>query len=73
VNGKPCREAEPGKYVRGVINLLPILPVRVRVECPGFSEEYSLGIQLCLGNIGAYVAAVAAIVVFYSRGMLKKA
>jgi len=73
VNGKPCREAEPGKYVRGLINLLPILPMRVRIECPGFSEEYSLGIQLCLGNIGVYVAAVAAIVVFYSRGMLKKA
>ena len=73
VNGKPCREAEPGKYVRGLINLLPILPMRVRVECPGFSEEYSFGIQFCLGNIGVYAAAVAAIVVLYSRGMLKKA
>jgi len=72
VNGMLCREADAGKYVGGVLNLLPILPVNVRVERPGFLENYSFGIQFCLGTSGIYVAMVAAIVVLYTKGMLKK-
>ena len=72
VNGKLCRETGTGTYIQGLTNLLPILPIKVQIEHPGFSEEYSFGIQFCLGNIGLYTV-VAAIVGFYARGMLKKA
>ena len=72
VNGKPCSETGAGTYVKGLINLLPVLPISVRVERPGFLYECSFGVQLCLGNIGLYVALVAAAVAVYARGMLKR-
>ncbi len=72
VNGKPCVETEAGTYVKGLTNLLPILPISVQVEGLGIEEEYAFGIQFSLGNIGLYGALIAAIVVFYARGVLKK-
>jgi len=72
VNGKPCVETEAGTYVKRLTNLLPILPITVRVESLGIEEEYAFGIQFCLGNLGLYTVVIAAIVAFYARGMLFK-
>jgi len=72
VNGKSCVETEAGTYVKGLTNLLPIIPINVQVEGLGIEEEYAFGIQFSLGNIGLYGALIAAIVVFYARGVLKK-
>ena len=72
VNGKPCVETGAGTYVKRLTNLLPVLPVNVRVDGLGIEEEYTFGIQFCLGNLGLYAVVVAAIVAFYARGMLFK-
>ncbi len=72
VNGKSCVETEAGTYVKGLTNLLPILPINVGVEGLGIEEEYAFGIQFSLGNVGLYVALIAAIVVLYTKGILKK-
>ncbi len=72
VNGKPCVETEAGTYVKGLTNLLPVLPVNVRVDGTGIEEEYAYGIQFSLGNVGLYGVLIAAIVAFYARGMLTK-
>ena len=72
VNGKPCIETEAGTYVKRLTNLLPILPINVRIESLGIEEEYAFGIQFCLGNLGLYTVVIAAIVAFYARGMLSK-
>jgi hypothetical protein len=72
VNGKPCVETEAGTYVKGLTNLLPILPINVQVDGTGIEEEYAFGIQFSLGNVGLYGALIAAIVVLYTKGLLKK-
>ena len=72
VNGKPCVETEAGVYVKGLTNLLPVLPINVRVDGLGIEEEYAFGIQFSLGNVGVYGALIAAIVAFYARGVLMK-
>ncbi|UCG08449.1 MAG: hypothetical protein JSV83_07330, partial [Desulfobacterales bacterium] len=59
-------------YVKGLTNLLPILPINVGVDGTGIEEEYAYGIQFSLGNVGLYGVLIAAIVAFYARGILTK-